>query len=420
MFSGRSSTHPSIILRVSRHRPHLTRSGNTRAFLNARPVALRIGGAAVLFLYKILLVTTGLLVVGFFTGKAWAKGKTGREGEVLVFEDRFKEFDLNIWRHEITLSGGGHWQFEHSTNNRSNSWVEDGILYLRPTLTADTMGEDCVTGAISCTLDVWGLTPADQCTSNAFFGCSRTSNSGQREAINPVQSARISSVNSFDFTFGRVEVEAKLPRGDWLWPAIWMLPSVNSYGSWPSSGEIDIMESRGNAPGYCPNASCAGGNDVISSSLHWGPFTSLNRYSMTTGDFKLPVGRSFDEDFHTFGLYWSESGLYTYVDTEDQEVLRVDFNDTSFWERGGFQDLEGVVNPWKGRGNSAPFDQGFYLIMNVAVGGVGGFFPDGDDGDESKKPWKNSDGDAPLKFWEAREDWLPTWKENDAALQVTH
>ena len=66
--------------------------------------------------------------------------------------------------------------------------------------------------------------------------------------INPIRSARLRSVKSFSFQYGRVEIKAKLPKGDWLWPAIWMLPAHNEYGQWPASGEIDIMESRGNDP----------------------------------------------------------------------------------------------------------------------------------------------------------------------------
>ena len=72
--------------------------------------------------------------------------------------------------------------------------------------------------------------------------------------------------------YGKVEVVAKLPEGDWLWPAIWMLPEDSVYGEWPRSGEIDIMEARGNAPGYS-----AGGRDIITSTLHWGESLFLSR-----------------------------------------------------------------------------------------------------------------------------------------------
>ncbi|CAM9236821.1 unnamed protein product [Choristocarpus tenellus] len=335
--------------------------------------------------------------------------------ETLVFEDSFEDFDLSVWKHELTLSGGGNWQFEYSTNNRSNSWVEDGVLYLQPTLTSDTIGDDCFSGERSCSLSMWGLTPPDQCTSNAYYGCERQSNAAQRIIINPVQSAKIYTAESLHVTYGRIEIEAKLPVGDWIWPAIWMLPAHNSYGSWPSSGEIDIVESRGNSPRYFPGALFSGGHDTMSSTLHWGPYPALNRYHLTTGDFSLPSRESFGDRFHTFGLSWDETGLYTYVDSDDERVLSVSF-DQDFWTKGGFSDTEGINNPWRGRGPSAPFDRDFYLIMNVAVGGVNGFFPD----NVGAKPWTDHDTDAALKFWEARESWLPTWKGLDSALQVLH
>ena len=64
--------------------------------------------------------------------------------------------------------------------------------------------------------------------------------------LNPINSARLRTVKSFNIKYARVEVRAKIPRGDWLWPAIWMMPKNAQYGNWPASGEIDIMESRGN------------------------------------------------------------------------------------------------------------------------------------------------------------------------------
>ena len=56
-------------------------------------------------------------------------------------------------------------------------------------------------------------------------------------------SARITTQNSATIAFGKVEVRAKIPRGDWLWPAIWMLPKDDVYGKWPLSGEIDVRPS---------------------------------------------------------------------------------------------------------------------------------------------------------------------------------
>ena len=108
---------------------------------------------------------------------------------------------------------------------------------------ADDIGEAAVVTPGS-TLDYWGGAPADMCTGPNFYGCFRSSGGGGNY-LNPVKSGRIRTAESFFFKYGKVEVRAKLPRGDWLWPAIWMLPRYNQYGGWPASGEIDIMEARG-------------------------------------------------------------------------------------------------------------------------------------------------------------------------------
>ena len=160
--------------------------------------------------------------------------------ETLIFSDDFNTFDLKKWKHEITMGGGGNWEFEIYNNRRQNSWVKDGVLYLQPTLTTDA-GINLTSGEYA----IWGGQPADLCTSNSWWGCARTGTA--TNIINPIMSARVRTAESFNFTYGRVEVRAKLPKGDWIWPAIWMLPTDQVYGSWPASGEIDIMESRGNS-----------------------------------------------------------------------------------------------------------------------------------------------------------------------------
>lgn len=109
-----------------------------------------------------------------------------------------------------------------------------------------------------------------------------------------------------------------MPKGDWLWPAIWMLPTDQDFGGWPASGEVDILESRGNDGSYP-----AGGNNAFGSTLHWGPDYNNNRYEMTHADYKHTA--SLGDDFHTYGLYWSENRLYTYFDTPDHIILDVDF-----------------------------------------------------------------------------------------------
>lgn len=71
-------------------------------------------------------------------------------------------------------------------------------------------------------------------------------------------------------------------------------------------------------------------------------------------------------------------------------------------------------NPWVGESNAAPFNRDFHLIMNIAVGGTNSYFPDGVGG----KPWSDTDPHSVNAFWNAKNTWYPTWKGEDAALQV--
>ncbi|KAI8819675.1 putative glucan binding protein [Fimicolochytrium jonesii] len=315
----------------------------------------------------------------------------------------FQTLNQNVWKHDITLSGGGNWEFEWYTNNRTNSFVKNGTLFLKPTLTADNIGaENVVSGT---TMDLNGNEAGYHCTDAGFFGCRRTSDG--TNIINPVQSARISTAESVAIQYGRVEVKAKLPKGDWIWPAIWLLPKRPTYGNWPASGEIDIMESRGNKPGNAKSP----GYDTIGSTLHWGPSYQFNKFDLTHKEFKLPSG-SFGDEFHTFGLEWTPDYLRTYVDEPTNVVLEVPLS-KSFWDKGGFP--TSINNPWEDQCTAAPFDQEFYLILNVAVGGTASYFPD-DAGDN--KPWKNTAATAAKDFWDAKDQWYKTWEKDDVAMKV--
>jgi beta-glucanase (GH16 family) len=322
--------------------------------------------------------------------------------ETLIFDDEFNNFNLSTWQHEITMGGGGNWEFEYYTNNRTNSFVKDGILHLQPTLSEDTFGLDTIQHG---DINLWGGSPADQCTSNAFYGCERNA-AASGNFNNPIQSARIRSVNSFSFKYGRVEIRAKLPKGDWIWPAIWMLPKYNSYGQWPASGEIDIVESRGNDPS-CPNSRTSFG-----STLHWGPGWPYDAWDKAHADYTSSTDLS--ADFHLYGLEWTANGIKTTID--GAPVLDFPF-DQDLFTKGGFPN---VNNPWQYETeNSAPFNQEFYLIFNVAVGGTNAYFPDGACG----KPWSNNDPHAVNAFYNAKGQWYSTWNypaTHDSAMQIDY
>ena len=327
----------------------------------------------------------------------------GASADTLIFQDDFNTLNTRVWKHELTLSGGGNWEFEWYVNNRSNSYVKNSVLYIMPTLTEDAIGlQQVLTGDVN----IWGGSPADLCTGNQFYGCERNAGASGNYN-NPVRSARIRTAQSFSFMYGRVEVRAQLPVGDWLWPAIWMLPADNAYGNWPASGEIDIMESRGNAPSYP-----AGGNNQFASTLHWGPDWANNKYQLTHAVYNNPT--SLATDFHIYGLYWDQNKMYTYIDTPTNVVLNVDCSSQSFWQRGNFPSV--YNNPWAGQPNNAPFNQEFFFTFNLAVGGTNGYFPDG----VGNKPWSDTDPHSINSFYNNRGAWLPTWNGEAAALKIDY
>lgn len=331
----------------------------------------------------------------------------------LLDEDFSKGLDPKIWTKEVELGGYGsvisysikmRWeadrtrngQFEVTTGDEENVFVKNNQLVIKPTLQdAKLIEQD----------NVLNLLTEGTCTSTLYRDCVARTNMTNGTIINPVKSGRINTKIGANIKYGRVEVEARLPDGDWLWPAIWMLPRDSLYGPWPRSGEIDIAESRGNNYTY-PQ----GGNNIISSTLHWGPATSAD------GWYRNNVKRSalhttYSAGFHKFGIEWSPKYIFSYVDTRLLQVMYVNF-DTSFWSKGKFptstDNGTALNNPWVGGTDATPFDQNFYLVLNVAVGGTNGWFADNVAG----KPWINTAPNAPSNFWNSRNTWYPTWKKN--------
>ncbi|KAI9105507.1 beta-1,3-glucan-binding protein [Phlyctochytrium arcticum] len=316
-----------------------------------------------------------------------------------VFEDNFDTFDLSKWKHDVTMSGGGNWEFQMYVNNRTNSYVKDGVLEIRPTFTSDVIGADkLLNGGV---MDLNQNENGVHCTDPSSFGCMRSSDG--TNIINPIQSARISTVDSASIRFGRVEVKAQLPVGDWLWPAIWMLPKNSAYGPWPASGEIDIMEARGNGPGQK-------GYDQSSSALHWGPYSSANQFEKTVGE-KAASGGTYADAFHTFGVEWTPEKIVTYVDDPKNVILEV--KNQNWWEQSKLG--TSAANPWEtATCSSAPFDQEFYLVINLAVGGTSGFFKDGPD-----RPWAKDSKSAAKDFWTAKDSgWGKTWTKEKSVLKI--
>ena len=285
-------------------------------------------------------------------------------------------------------------EFEQTTLTNENVYVEGGKLIIKPTLQDATLVESN---------SVINLTADGTCSSDVLTNCVSITNITAGTVVQPVKSGRINTKAGATIKYGRVQVTAKMPSGDWLWPAIWMLPVNDTYGPWPLSGEIDIAESRGNNHTYAQ-----GGNNVVSSALHWGPDPANDAWWRTNVK-RSALHTTYAATEHTFGLEWSQKYLFTYIDSSLLQVLYTNFNQP-LWQRGGFplSDSNGtrLVDIWSATGrDQTPFDQEFYLILNVAVGGTNGWFEDG----KSGKPWIDLSPTAKSDFWKAQDQWYPTW-----------
>ncbi len=171
----------------------------------------------------------------------------------------------------------------------------------------------------------------------------------------PFSSARINTKDKFEFRYGRVEFSARLPSGQGMWPALWMLHADESvYGPWPAGGEIDVMEAFN--PGVA-------GNTATQSTTHYGlPGEPFNGTS-SQNDNQVPL----DAAFHEYAVEWERDQLRFFVDGVHFQTQTSDEWYAYFpADEDGFYDPLGA---YKIGPRDAPFDQMFYLIMNLAVGG---------------------------------------------------
>ncbi|GJJ14723.1 hypothetical protein Clacol_008990 [Clathrus columnatus] len=372
---------------------------------------------AVSWWITVFMIMLGVAASAFYSYWEYLKTPMITQPLCLVMEDDFNTFSVDTpgatWTREVDLSGFGNGEFEMTTNSENNSFVKDGMLYIMPTLTALSIpgGEASIFNGFT-----YNLTG---CTNTVNFegtACGAVSNATTETVINPVMSARITTAKSHSIRYGKVEIRAKIPTGDWLWPALWMLPTNNTYGPWPLSGEIDIMESRGNGISYPGQYEFTFPSFTITIS------DIRKEEVILTFGFWTNRRQSFADDFHIYSLEWTPTFIRTYVDSRLHIMLNLGFNEP-FFTRGQFPEIVqngssiiALENPWIGRGDSAPFDQPFYLIMDVAVGGTNGWFPDG----IGNKPWLDQSGTAMHDFAKAQNEWYPTWPTDpqDRAMVV--
>ena len=227
---------------------------------------------------------------------------------VRVWADEFDgdRVDPAKWSREENGYGGGNNERQFYSTDPKYGFVKDGHLHL------------------------------------AVYRDAHTTSDGKTQ---PYSSARLRTLERGDWQYGRFEIRAKVPGGEGIWPAVWMLPSTSRYGTWAASGEIDILESRGSAV-----------HETLGT-LHFGGRWPNNRHRGET--YRFP-GKNAAEDFHVYAIEWEPDEIRWYLDGEHWQTRTRDE-----WDSEAAPD-----NP------RAPFDQPFHLILNVAVDG--GFFANTD------------------------------------------
>jgi beta-glucanase (GH16 family) len=216
----------------------------------------------------------------------------------LVWNDEFdgSAIDGSKWSFEVNGNGGGNNELQYYTARSKNARVENGHLVI-------------------------------EAHKEAYSG---------PDGTRQYTSARLRSLGKGDWLYGRIEARMKLPQGQGMWPAFWMLPTDNKYGNWAASGEIDILEAI--------NTNAAGGNTIYGS-IHFGNTWPNNMHTTVA---TTPAG-NIAANYHTYAVEWEPRQIRWYVDN----VL---YSTQSQWQSGG-----GAY--------PAPFDQRFHALLNLAVGG---------------------------------------------------
>lgn len=241
------------------------------------------------------------------------------EGLELVWSDEFdgSALDTSKWAYQYGtgsqygLDGWGNSELQYYTDRPENVRVEDGRLVLT------AIKEE---------------TPYE----------------GMQYTSGRIRTVTDGGETLFATTYGRVEARIKMPTGEGIWPAFWMLPVDDTiYGGWAASGEIDIMEARGRLPGQ------------VGGTLHYGKVWPNNTYKGE--DFLFPEGTDIS-DYHVYSLEWEPGVMRWYVDDECFYTL-------DKWFSQGKACGTDYTYP-------APYDVPFYILLNLAVGGT--FDPDAD------------------------------------------
>lgn len=247
-------------------------------------------------------------------------------GWQLVWADEFdgNELDRSKWKPERSCWGGGNNERQCYTDRLRNIRVHDGKLYL-----------------LAYKEKFRGPDRPPEIESNP--GAKRTQ---------PYTSGKVRTLGLASWKYGKIEFRAKPPARQGTWPAVWMMPSGNHYGGWPLSGEIDILEGV-NLGAACPQCEGGVGENRMISAIHFGDYAPKNKFRDTR--VALPSRALPSDDFHIWTLEWGKGLMRFYLDGQQYWELKSDD-----WE---------TASPLAEGKPEAPFDQPFYLMANLAIGG---------------------------------------------------
>lgn len=247
-------------------------------------------------------------------------------GWQLVWADEFSgsELDRSKWTPEKSCWGGGNDERQCYTDRPANIMVRDGVLHLAA-------------------------------RKERFFGPDRPPEiaaTPNPQITREYTSGKIRTRGLHSWKYGRIEIRARVPAGQGTWPAVWMMPEGDAYGPWPLSGEIDILEAV-NIGASCAECSGGTGENRTLSALHFGDRPPANRFvdrRVALFSMKLP-----SEGFHVWTLEWGEGLMRFYLDGQQYwQLTEADWDSASPLAQGRVH---------------APFDQPFYIMANLAVGG---------------------------------------------------
>lgn len=257
----------------------------------------------------------------------WLPNASGADWQ-LIWQDEFngQHLDTTKWEMANNCWGGGNNERQCYTPRPDNVRVKDGSLVL-------TAKKEAYTG------------PAEPVDFD--------SHDPEITRKQPFTSGRVRSRSKGDWTYGRFEVRAKIPGGQGVWPAIWMLPTQNTYGGWAASGEIDIMEAVNlGTPSDATDIVPGTPETRVHGTLHYGASHPDNVYS--GAPYRLPEGQSPREGFHVYSVEWQPGEIRWYVDAVH---FATQTSDTWF------------TKSTQAKTEHAPFDHPFHFVLNLAIGG---------------------------------------------------